>query len=121
MRRYKAAFDIFFRVEDRVRKEEIEEHIIKEEKQEWRCAADAARIFDENATLVHFSKTQKSREERKIDIIHKLRTESKKEMLWTGMMMMSGGSNGRRLAQLKKSWSKRKQKKMSCSARLRKG
>ena len=49
MRRYKGTFDIFFAVEHRMRKEEMEEQFNKEAKQGWRLAGDAARITDENA------------------------------------------------------------------------
>ena len=50
LRRYKGTFDIFFGVEHRVRKEEMEETLNKEAKQDWRCAADSARITDEKAS-----------------------------------------------------------------------
>ena len=49
MRRYKGMFDIFFGIELRLRKEEMEEQFKKEAKEEWSFAADAARITDENA------------------------------------------------------------------------
>ena len=45
MRRHKG--DIFFGVEHRMRKEEMEEQFNIEGKQEWRFAADATRITDE--------------------------------------------------------------------------
>ena len=44
------AFDIFFGVERRMKKEEIEEQFNKQAEQGWRFAADAARITDENAS-----------------------------------------------------------------------
>ena len=47
MRRYKGTFDIFFGVEQIMKKEEMEEQFNKEAKQGWRSAADAARITDE--------------------------------------------------------------------------
>ena len=50
MSRYKSAFDIFFGVEHTMKKEDMEEQFNKEAKQEWRFAADAARITDENAS-----------------------------------------------------------------------
>ena len=50
LRRYKGTFDIFFGVEHRVRKEEMEETLNKEAKQDWRFAADSARITDEKAS-----------------------------------------------------------------------
>ena len=46
MRRYKGRCDIFFGIEHRLRKEEMEEQKNKEAKEGWRLAADAA---DENA------------------------------------------------------------------------
>ena len=42
MRRYKGTFDIFFGVEPRMRKKEMEEQFNQEAKQDWRFAADAA-------------------------------------------------------------------------------
>ena len=50
MRRYRGTFYIFFGVEHRMRKEEMEEQFNKEDKQGWRFAADAARITDEKAS-----------------------------------------------------------------------
>ena len=47
MRRYKGTFDIFFGVEHRMRKEDMEKQFNKEAKQCWIFAADAARITDE--------------------------------------------------------------------------
>ena len=44
MRRYKGKCDIFFGIEHRLRKEEMEEQFNKEAKAGWRFAADAARI-----------------------------------------------------------------------------
>ena len=49
MRRYKGKCDIFFGIEHRLRKEEMEEQFSKEAKEGWRFAADAARITDERA------------------------------------------------------------------------
>ena len=49
MRRYKGKCDIFFGIEHRMRKEEVEEQFNKEAKQGWTFAADAARITDERA------------------------------------------------------------------------
>ena len=46
MRTYKGTFDIFFGVEHRMKKEEMEEHFNKEAKKGWIFAADAARITD---------------------------------------------------------------------------
>ena len=46
---YKGKCDIFFGIEHRLRKEEMEEQFNKEAKEGWRCAADAARITDEIA------------------------------------------------------------------------
>ena len=48
MRRYKGALD--FRVEHRIRKEEMEEQFNKEAKLGWKFAADAARLTDENVS-----------------------------------------------------------------------
>ena len=48
MRRHKDTFAIYFTVEHRMRKEEMEEQFNKETKHGWRLAADAARITDEN-------------------------------------------------------------------------
>ena len=42
MRRYKGTFDLFFGIEHRLRKEEMEEHFNREAKEGWRFAADAA-------------------------------------------------------------------------------
>ena len=50
MRRYKGTFDIFFEIEHRLRKEEMEEQLNEEAKEGWRFPADAARITDERAT-----------------------------------------------------------------------
>ena len=49
MRRYKGKCDIFFAIEHRLRKEEMEEQFNREAKEGWRLAADAARITDERA------------------------------------------------------------------------
>ena len=49
MRRYRGRCDIFFGIEHRLRKEEMEEQFNKEAKEGWRFAADAARITDERA------------------------------------------------------------------------
>ena len=49
MRRYKGTFDIFFGIEHRLRKEELEEQLNKEAKEGWRFAASAARITEETA------------------------------------------------------------------------
>ena len=51
MRRYKGKCDIFFWIEHRMRKEEMEEQFNKEAKEEWIFAADAARITDEEAGI----------------------------------------------------------------------
>ena len=45
----KGKCDIFFGIEHRLRKEEMEEQFNKEAKEGWRFAADAARITDETA------------------------------------------------------------------------
>ena len=47
---YKGTCDIFFGIEHRLRKEEMEEHFNGEAKEGWRLAADAARIIDERAS-----------------------------------------------------------------------
>ena len=49
MRRYKGRCDIFFGIEHRLRKEEMEEQSNKEGKEGLRFAASAARITDERA------------------------------------------------------------------------
>ena len=49
MKRYKRQCDIFFGIENRLRKEDMEEQFNKEAKEGWRFAADAARITDERA------------------------------------------------------------------------
>ena len=49
MRMHRGTFDIFFGVEHRLRREDMEEQFNKEAKHGWRLAADAARITDENA------------------------------------------------------------------------
>ena len=49
MRRNKGTFEIFFGIEHRMRKEDMEEHFNKEAKQGWIYAADTARITVENA------------------------------------------------------------------------
>ena len=51
MRRYKGKCDIFFGIEHRMRKEEMEEQFNKEAKEGWIFAADAARITDERAGI----------------------------------------------------------------------
>ena len=50
MRRYTGECDIFFGIEPRLRKEEMEEQFNREAKEGWRFAADAARITDERAS-----------------------------------------------------------------------
>ena len=50
MRSYKGTFDIFFGMEHRLRKAEMEEQFNREAKEGGRFAADAARIPDENAS-----------------------------------------------------------------------
>ena len=51
MRRYRGYCDIFFGIEHRLRKEDMEEHFInREAKEGLRYAADAARITDERAS-----------------------------------------------------------------------
>ena len=50
MRRYKGKCDIFFGIEHRLRKEEMEEQFNGEAKAAWRFAADTARITDERAS-----------------------------------------------------------------------
>ena len=49
MRRYKGAFDVFFGIEHRLRKEEMEEQFNGEAKEGWKFAASAARITEETA------------------------------------------------------------------------
>ena len=49
MRRYKGTFDVFFGMEHRLRKEEIEEQFNREAKEGWRFATSAARIMEEMA------------------------------------------------------------------------
>ena len=49
VRRYRGTFDIFFGIEHRLRKEEMEEQFNKEAKERWRFAASAARITEETA------------------------------------------------------------------------
>ena len=49
MRRYKGKCDIFFGLEHRLRKEEMEERFNKEAEEGWRFAASAARITEETA------------------------------------------------------------------------
>ena len=51
MRRYKGKCEIFFGIEHRLRKEEMEEQFNKEAKEGWRFAADAARITDETTCI----------------------------------------------------------------------
>ena len=48
-RRYKGKCDIFFGIEHRLRKEEMEEQFNKEAKDGWRFATCAARITEEPA------------------------------------------------------------------------
>ena len=50
MRRYKGAFDVFFGIEHRLRKEEMEEQFNSEATEGWRFAPDAARVTDESAS-----------------------------------------------------------------------
>ena len=49
MRRYKGTFDVFFGIEHRSRKEEMEEQFNREAKNGWRFAASAVRITEEMA------------------------------------------------------------------------
>ena len=49
MRRHNGKCDIFFAIERRLRKEEMEEQFNREAKEGWRFAADAARITDARA------------------------------------------------------------------------
>ena len=48
--RWKVTLDMFFGIEHRMRKEEMEERLNKEAKQGWRFAADEARVTDEKAS-----------------------------------------------------------------------
>ena len=48
-RRHKGKCEIFFGIEHRMRKEEMEEQFSEEAKEGWRFAASAARITDERA------------------------------------------------------------------------
>ena len=50
MRRYTGTFDVFFGIEHRLRKEEMEEHFNREAKEGWRFAPSAARNTDERAS-----------------------------------------------------------------------
>ena len=50
MRRYKGTVDVFFGIEHRLRKEEMEEQFNRETEEGWRFAADAAKITDERAS-----------------------------------------------------------------------
>ena len=43
--------DIFFGIEHRLRKEEMEEQFSREAKVGWRFAADAARVIDDRASF----------------------------------------------------------------------
>ena len=47
MRRYKGTLDVFFGIEHRLRKEEMEEQFNREAKEGWRFATSAARITEE--------------------------------------------------------------------------
>ena len=47
MRRYRSTFDMYFGIEERIRRVGMEEQFNKESKKVWRFAADAARITDE--------------------------------------------------------------------------
>ena len=49
MRRYKGTFDIFFGIEHKLRKEEMDEQLNKEAKEGWRFAASAARFTEDTA------------------------------------------------------------------------
>ena len=49
LRRNKGTFGIFFGIEHRLRKEEMEEQFSKEAKEGWIFAASAARITEETA------------------------------------------------------------------------
>ena len=49
MKRYKGTFDVFFGIEHRLRKEEMEGQFNKEAKEGWKFAANAARITEETA------------------------------------------------------------------------
>ena len=49
MRRYKGTFDVFFGIEHRLRKEEMEEQFNSEAMEGWRFATSAARIAEEMA------------------------------------------------------------------------
>ena len=50
MRRHRGKCEIFFGIEHRLEKEEMEEQFNSEAKEGWRFAADAARITDERAS-----------------------------------------------------------------------
>ena len=50
MRRYKGKCDVFFGIEDRSRKQEMEQQFNREAKEGWRFAADMAVITDERAS-----------------------------------------------------------------------
>ena len=49
MRRYGGTFGVFFGIEQRLRKEVVEEQFNKEEKEGWIFAASAAKITEETA------------------------------------------------------------------------
>ena len=49
MTRYTDTYGIFFEIEHRMRKEEMEEKCNKELEKGWMFAADAVRIIDENS------------------------------------------------------------------------
>ena len=49
---YNGTYDIFFGIENKLRREEMEETFNKEAKQGWRLVADAAIFTDENAGSV---------------------------------------------------------------------
>ena len=50
MRRYTGTFDVYFGIEHRLGKEEMEEQLNREAKEGWRFAASAARNTDERAS-----------------------------------------------------------------------
>ena len=51
MRRFNGTFEVFFGIEPRLRKEEMEEQLNKEAREGWGFAASAARITEERQEL----------------------------------------------------------------------
>ena len=64
MERHEGTYDMFFGIEHRLRKKEVEEKFNKKTNIRWRFAADGARIADESAGSEDCKRRQERRSPR---------------------------------------------------------